>query len=358
MGMCYNPTPSSKWASLIGQSPSVDSQCPGCLGRAVVTSRLPCAIVESPRRHKSVPFVNIASLRSWSIKLPQWKHKLDYYGVVFAHLATGCGIKAKDLSGLYSDRWIPHSRCCENPAQAKATRAKALAGFSQHLECGIHRSESSPSGSFAIKSSASSRQAAMGRPHLWNWSIHGYLVHEWMITNSVTQIPYINGRTQAAAKHIINTLFLVSLGWVSSARSLAALSHGDLVLNRASLEVHSAQQSISSLQFKRASNRACRPGGHYLDHKLGVRSLSQVTTAHLKIGHPHIFIYIAHFFKCVIVSWLRQGTRICLKWLLTIRHVTCWLLWWMLSRYLLVLGNSLTELISKNQLNNIDLTYW
>ena len=50
----------------------------------------------------------------------------------FAHLATGCGINAKDPSGLDSDRWIPHSRCCENPA-----RAKALAGFSRHLSAGF-----------------------------------------------------------------------------------------------------------------------------------------------------------------------------------------------------------------------------
>ena len=78
-----NPTPGSLWASLIGQSPSVDSQCPGCLGQVVVTSRLPCAIVGSPRRHECVPFVNIASLRSRSIKRRQWKHKLDYYGVIF-----------------------------------------------------------------------------------------------------------------------------------------------------------------------------------------------------------------------------------------------------------------------------------
>ena len=97
-----------------------------------MTLRLPCAIVESPWRHKHIPFVNIASLRSRSIKCRQWKHKLDYYGVVFAHLATGCGIKAKDPSGLDSDRWIPHSRCCENPA-----RAKALAGFSRHLSAGF-----------------------------------------------------------------------------------------------------------------------------------------------------------------------------------------------------------------------------
>ena len=106
----------------------MDLQCLGYLGQAVVTLRLPCAIVESSRRHRRVPFVNIASLRSRSIKRRQWKHKLDYKGVVFAHLATGCWIKAKDPTGLDSDRRMLHSRCCEN-----STRAKALAGFSRHL---------------------------------------------------------------------------------------------------------------------------------------------------------------------------------------------------------------------------------
>ena len=77
---------------------------------------MPCAIVETPRRHKHVPFVNIAFPCSRSIKCRQWQHKLDYYGMFFAHLATRCGIR------------IPHSRCCENP-----TRAKSLAGFSRHL---------------------------------------------------------------------------------------------------------------------------------------------------------------------------------------------------------------------------------
>ena len=43
--------------------------------------------------------LNIASLRSQSIKRGQWKCKLDYYGVVYAHLATGCGINAKDPRG-------------------------------------------------------------------------------------------------------------------------------------------------------------------------------------------------------------------------------------------------------------------
>ena len=117
---------------MIGQSPSVDSLCPGCLGQAVMTLQLPCAVVESPWRHKHVPFVNIAFLHLRSIKRRQWKHKLDYYGEVFAHLATGCRIKAKDPSGLDSDWWILHSRCCENPAQAKA-----LVGFSRHLSTGF-----------------------------------------------------------------------------------------------------------------------------------------------------------------------------------------------------------------------------
>ena len=77
----------------------MDSQCPGCLRQAVVTLRLLCTIVESPRRHGYVLFVNITSLRSRSIKHRQWKHKLDYYDVVFAHLATGRGINAKDPQG-------------------------------------------------------------------------------------------------------------------------------------------------------------------------------------------------------------------------------------------------------------------
>ena len=113
----------------------------------VLTLRLPCAIVELPRRHKHVPIVNIVFLRSWSIKRHQWKHKLNYYGVVFAHLATGCGIKAKDPSGLDSDQWIPHSRCCENPAWAKA-----LAGFSRHISAGFTNLNPAPRGLSLYKS--------------------------------------------------------------------------------------------------------------------------------------------------------------------------------------------------------------
>ena len=93
----------------MGQSPSVDSQCPGCHWQAVVTLRLPCAIVESPWHHKYVLFVNITFLLSRLIKRLQWSNKWGYHGKVFAHLATGCGNNAKDPSGLDSDRWIPHS---------------------------------------------------------------------------------------------------------------------------------------------------------------------------------------------------------------------------------------------------------
>ena len=59
----------------------------------------------------------------------------------FSHLATGCGIKARDPEGLDSDRWIPHSRCCENPA-----RTKALAGFSRHLSAGFTDLNPAPRG--------------------------------------------------------------------------------------------------------------------------------------------------------------------------------------------------------------------
>ena len=68
-------------------------------GQAVLMLRLQCAIVEYTGRHKHVPFVNIASLRSRSIKRRQWKHNFDYYGVVFAHLATGVGIMRKSPRG-------------------------------------------------------------------------------------------------------------------------------------------------------------------------------------------------------------------------------------------------------------------
>ena len=56
-----------------------------------------------------------------------------------------CSSIAKDPEGLDSDRWIPLRGGARIPRGLLAR-----AGFSQHLECGIHRSESSPEGSFAL----------------------------------------------------------------------------------------------------------------------------------------------------------------------------------------------------------------
>ena len=157
----------------------MDSQCPGYLGQAVVTLRLPCAIVESPRRHKRVPFVNIAFLCSRSIKRRQWNHKLDYYGVVFAHLSTGCGIKAKDPSGLDSDWWIPHSRCCEKPALPRFTDLNpALRGLSLY---NIHVIHTLPW--ITIFGSLVTRFAN---------DFHSWLRHSWkLLANRLTRDPKI-----------------------------------------------------------------------------------------------------------------------------------------------------------------------
>ena len=55
--------------------------------------------------------------------------------VLYSERPRGAGFRSVNTA----ERWR------ENPA-----RALARAGFSQHLECGIHRSESSPEGSFAL----------------------------------------------------------------------------------------------------------------------------------------------------------------------------------------------------------------
>ena len=56
-----------------------------------------------------------------SIKCRQWKHNLDYYVVVFAHLATRCGINAKYPSGLDLDRWIPRNIQKREPSMMNAS---------------------------------------------------------------------------------------------------------------------------------------------------------------------------------------------------------------------------------------------
>ena len=76
------------------------------------------------------------------------------HGLRFAVFCYG-EVTAKNIlhGWLYSERprgagfrsVNPAERWRENPA-----RALARAGFSQHLECGVHRSESSPEGSFAL----------------------------------------------------------------------------------------------------------------------------------------------------------------------------------------------------------------
>ena len=74
-------------------------------------------------------------------------------GTAIGHSTRCAGRHSSCCAGLYSERprgagfrsVNPTERWCENPA-----KALARAGFSQHLECGIHRSESSPEGSFAL----------------------------------------------------------------------------------------------------------------------------------------------------------------------------------------------------------------
>ena len=133
-------------------------------------------------------------MRSRSIKRCQWKHKMDYYGIVFAHLATGCGINAKDPSGLDSDWWIPHSRCCENPA-----RAKALAGFSRHLSAGFTDLNPAPRGLSRSKCAHFCSEwciVGYGTGALWDMC-------DWSIVN---QLYYIMA---LAIQHIINVQELV-----------------------------------------------------------------------------------------------------------------------------------------------------
>ena len=62
-------------------------------------------------------------------------HQADRRLTLYSERLRGAGFRSVN----------PAERWCENPA-----RALARAGFSEHLECGIHRSESSPEGSFAL----------------------------------------------------------------------------------------------------------------------------------------------------------------------------------------------------------------
>ena len=66
------------------------------------------------------------------IQVEHWQHCHEGF---YSERPRGAGFRSVN----HAERW------CENPA-----RALARAGFWQHLECGIHRFESSPEGSFAL----------------------------------------------------------------------------------------------------------------------------------------------------------------------------------------------------------------
>ena len=91
----------SYWASLIGESTSVDSQCPGCPGQVVVTSidvadaMRDCGISSTSQSHVCKHrFCSIPTNNTLPVDL-----KFDHHSIVSAHLASGCGVNVKDHSG-------------------------------------------------------------------------------------------------------------------------------------------------------------------------------------------------------------------------------------------------------------------
>ena len=105
-----------------------------------------------PRRHRAHYDVIVMALwrhHSWSVTphecrdLALWRHihrlflhaQIGAKAIFYSERPRGAGFRSVN----------PAERWRENPA-----RALAREGFSQHLECGIHRSESSPEGSFAL----------------------------------------------------------------------------------------------------------------------------------------------------------------------------------------------------------------
>ena len=110
-----------------------------------MTLWVPCAIVESPWRHKHVPFRIFPSLCSRSIKSHQWKHKLDYHGVVYTHIATGCGINAIGSGFRLVNPPFEVSQESRSGYSPSGILAPPLSGIYQT------ESESSASGSFALE---------------------------------------------------------------------------------------------------------------------------------------------------------------------------------------------------------------
>ena len=75
--------------------------------------------------------------------IPDYRRNLDESRGTSSQLVTSFYSERPRGAGFRSVN--PDERWRENPA-----RALARAGFLQHLECGIHRSESSPEGSFDL----------------------------------------------------------------------------------------------------------------------------------------------------------------------------------------------------------------
>ena len=78
---------------------------------------------------------------------------LDHVVILELQTVQVCSLKHHNLPKFYSERPQGAGFRSVNPAERwreNPVRALARAGFSQHLECGIHQSESSPEGSFAL----------------------------------------------------------------------------------------------------------------------------------------------------------------------------------------------------------------
>ena len=94
-------------------------------------------------KHTNLPHILASNFQSFLTHF-YWKH----------YCTDTCRFLSQFVQAhLYSERargagfrWVnPAERWRENPA-----RAEGVAGFSQDLECGIHQSESSPAGCFAL----------------------------------------------------------------------------------------------------------------------------------------------------------------------------------------------------------------
>ena len=120
---------------------TINSQCPGCLGTGspdVAVAMRDCGI------YKTSQTCPVCKHRFSALPIDKTSSVEAQFGLLWRSLCSfsyRCEINAKIPSGLDSDRWIPHSRCCENPA-----RAKALAGFSRHLSAEFTNLNPAPRG--------------------------------------------------------------------------------------------------------------------------------------------------------------------------------------------------------------------